>query len=105
MRVVTGGVRNGGVTGGKGWSDKGGEALLVLDGLGSRGDVLLVLKVDFRPGDALSGGRGDKVELGHLGTVSSNMETILMSRLTTLMAVRLDKGLELEVTVQEAEVG
>ncbi len=29
----------------------------------------------------------------------------LLSRLTTLMAVRLDKGLELEVTVQEAEVG
>ena len=47
MRVVTGGVRNRGISGGKGWSDKGGEALLILDGLGSSNDVLLVLKVDF----------------------------------------------------------
>ncbi len=47
MRVVTGGVRNGGISGGKGRSDKGGEALLVLDGLGSSNDVLLVLEVDF----------------------------------------------------------
>ena len=47
MRVVTGGVRNGGIAGGKGRSDKGSEALLVLDGLGSSNDVLLVLEVDF----------------------------------------------------------
>ena len=77
-------VRDRVVAGGERRSDEGGEALLVLDGLGSSDNVLLVLKVDFRPGDALSGGGGDKVELGHLGTVSSNMETILMSRLTTV---------------------
>ena len=99
-----GGVRNGGVMGGKRRSDKGSEALLVLDGLGSRGNVLLVLEVDVRPGDALSRGRRDKVELGHLGTVSSNMETILMSRLTTLRAVSSDKGLELKVTDPQEEL-
>ena len=65
MRELGRTVGNGAVTGGERRSDKGGEALLVLDGLGSRGDVLLVLKVDFRPGDALSGGRRG-LEEGHL---------------------------------------
>ena len=52
--------------GGEWRRDKGHEALLVLDGLGSSNHVLLILEVDFRPGDALSGGHGDKVEEGHL---------------------------------------
>jgi hypothetical protein len=65
VRVVRGVVRDRTIAGGERRSDEGGEALLVYDGLGGSSDVLLVLKVDFRPGDALSGGRGG-LEEGHL---------------------------------------
>jgi len=50
------------IPGGQWGCDKGREALLVLDGLGSSDHVLLILEVDFRPGDALSGDVGTKLK-------------------------------------------